>query len=129
MAGKRVLVADDSSTLRTQLQRALTEAGYEVAVASDGAEAVRLAQQSAPELAILDVEMPQLDGYGVCQEFQRMGQPWDRVPIVFLTAAHSRALEMLGRKLGAYLHKPVGTKQLLQTVAEQLEHHGAASPP
>jgi DNA-binding response OmpR family regulator len=125
MSGTRILVADDSATLRTQLRRALGEAGYEVAVASDGLEAVLLARQQPPELAILDIEMPGLDGYGVCQELQRMGEPWNRLPIVFLTASQSHALEMLGDKLGAYLHKPVGAKQLLQTVAEQLEQHVA----
>jgi DNA-binding response OmpR family regulator len=123
MSSTRILVADDSATLRTQLRRALTEAGYDVAVASDGLEAVQLARREPPELAILDIEMPGLDGYGVCQELQRMGEPWSRLPIVFLTASQSHALEMLGDKLGAYLHKPVGTKQLLQTVARQLEQH------
>jgi DNA-binding response OmpR family regulator len=75
--------------------------------------------------------MPFLDGYGVCQELKRLGEPWSQVPIIFLTALESHALELLGHELGAYLQKPVCREKLLQTVADvlpRIEAVGESSP-
>ena len=112
----KVLVVDDSRTVRTFVVRALVEAGYETVQASDGREALEAVSKERPDLAILDIQMPYLDGYGVCQEFQRMGVPYSDIPIVFLTTVDSNALELLGDELGAYLQKPVQPEQLLETV-------------
>ncbi len=118
MSPPKILVVDDSSTVRTIVTKALREAGYTVVTATDGAEAVERAREERPQLAILDIYMPFLDGYGVCQEFKNMGKPWSDLPIVFLTSVESHALELLGDKMGAYLHKPVCRDQLISTVAE-----------
>ena len=117
---RKVLVVDDSRTVRTFVARALSEAGYDTIQASDGREAVEVAGKYRPDLAVLDVQMPYLDGYGVCQEFQRMGAPYSEIPIVFLTSVDSNALELLGDELGAYLQKPVQVEQLLETVSRFL---------
>ena len=111
-----VLVADDSRTIRTQLKQILTQAGYQVTEARDGREAVDLIQENPPFLAILDIKMPELDGYGVCQELKELGEPFTQIPIVLLTSLDSHALQLLGGELGAYLRKPINQTELLETI-------------
>jgi CheY-like chemotaxis protein len=120
MSCPKILIVDDSSTVRAVLRRTLCQAGYDVVTAADGLEAIETAKTERPQLAILDVRMPFLDGYGVCQELKRMGKPWSDLPIVFLTTLESHALELLGHELGAYLQKPVCDQQLLKVVGEFL---------
>ena len=115
-----ILLADDSTTVRIMARRALTEAGYEVLTARDGVEAVELAREHRPQLAILDIIMPEMDGYAVCEEFKKMGDPWDKLPILFLTSVRSNALELLGQAFGAYLSKPVQPDLLVSMVQLQL---------
>ena len=117
MTRPRILVVDDSRTLRVQLCRTLSRAGYDVVLAADGPEALSKARESQPTLLILDIQMPDMDGYEVCQELKRMGAPWNELPIIFLTSIDSRALDLLGSEMGAYLRKPVGPDELLDTVA------------
>ncbi|GAB4154568.1 MAG: hypothetical protein Tsb009_31250 [Planctomycetaceae bacterium] len=111
-----VLVADDSRTIRTQLEQILTEAGYEVTTVGNGREAIERVEKRIPFLMVLDIDMPELDGYGVCQELQTKGQPYSQIPIVFLTTHNLQALETLGGEVGAYLRKPTNRKELLETV-------------
>lgn len=118
-----ILVADDSATVRTQVKRVLSDAGFEVVQAADGRAALELIRQQAPDLAIIDISMPAMDGYGVCQEMKRMGTPWSEVPIVLLTSCASHALELLGEQWGAYVAKPVSVTRLLEVV-ESLLHEG-----
>lgn len=112
----KILVADDSKTVRTQLRRALCEAGYTVLEATDGLEAVQLASRELPDLAILDVVMPELDGFEVCQRLKQMGAPLEGMPIVFVTKFGSRALELLGEQWGAFVEKPVSETALLRVI-------------
>eukprot|EP00913_Durusdinium_trenchii_P008782 g8248.t1 len=91
-------------------------AGFEVLSACDGREAVEMICAEHPFLAVLDINMPALDGYGVCQELKRKGEPFDRLPVIFLTTLRSRALEILGGELGAYLQKPVDPDELLEAI-------------
>jgi len=72
----KVLVVDDSRTVRTIVSRSLTSAGYEVTCATDGQEALSLLESVCPQLIVLDIEMPLMDGYDVCQAIQEMGPPW-----------------------------------------------------
>jgi DNA-binding response OmpR family regulator len=116
MGQLKILVADDSATVRTQICRALSGAGYQVLEATNGLAAVRMANSEPLLLAILDIDMPYLDGFGVCQEIKHMGPPWNEIPIVFLTASRSHALEMLGEQLGAYVQKPISPEVLLDLV-------------
>lgn len=116
-----ILVADDSATVRTQVKRVLSDAGFEVVQAANGKEALERIRQAAPDLAIVDISMPELDGYGVCQEMKRMGAPWCEVPIVLLTSCASHALELLGEQWGAYVAKPVSVTRLLEVVESLLQ--------
>jgi DNA-binding response OmpR family regulator len=126
----KVLVADDSATVRTRVGRILKDAGYEVMTASNGRDAAQLLAEELPSVAILDVGMPLLDGFGVLHETKQMGPPWDQIPIIFLTMHQSQALEMLGTKFGAYLHKPADETELLEIVNRFCLHPDdeAASP-
>ncbi len=116
----KLLVVDDSRTVRLQVERILTNAGYQVITAVNGLEAIELLRQH-PSLMVLDVNMPGLDGYGVCQQLNQLGPEFERLPIVFLTSVKSKALELLGREFGAYLNKPVREAELLDAVKSQLD--------
>lgn len=120
MSMPRLLVVDDSQTVRVQVQRILAQAGYEVITASDGNEAMELLRHQ-PQLMVLDVNMPGLDGYSVCEKLKDMGSEYQHLPIVFLTSVNSRALELLGQEFGAYLQKPVVEADLLDAVKHQLQ--------
>jgi DNA-binding response OmpR family regulator len=113
----QVLVVDDCRTVRTQLRGTLSRAGYQVHEAENGRQALVQARDVRPDVIILDIQMPEIDGYAVCQELKGMGRPWDRIPIVFLTSLDSNALNLLGDAMGAYLRKPVRADELLAAVA------------
>lgn len=121
MSSGYVLIADDSGTIRTQVARALRGAGFEVSTASDGMEAMRHLRREPPLLAVLDVQMPKLDAFRICQNLKQMGEPWNSVPIVFLSASHTHAAEQLGDEWGAYVRKPISTERLLEVVRDCLE--------
>lgn len=116
----RILVADDSRTVRTVVNRTLTLAGFDVSLARDGLEAVVLSKHKLPDLAILDIQMPGMNGYDACEEILALdrslanGRP--TLPIVFLTKETAHHLHALGSQLGAYLPKPVCSVTLLSTV-------------
>ncbi|MGB5241733.1 MAG: response regulator, partial [Prochlorococcaceae cyanobacterium] len=81
-AKETILVVDDEASIRRILDTRLSMIGYHVVTASDGIEALEAFRQSSPDLVVLDVMMPRLDGYGVCQELRKESD----VPIVMLTA-------------------------------------------
>ena len=115
----KILVVDDCKSVRVSVERLLADAGYQVITAADGFEAIEKLEHS-PDLLILDIQMPGLDGYGVCEKLQEMGSQWEKIPVVFLTSIKSKALEFLGDQYGAYLHKPVIDRQLISVVEETL---------
>jgi AmiR/NasT family two-component response regulator len=110
----RILIAEDESLIRMGLRRILEEAGYQVVAAPDGPTAVKLARQTGPDLAILDIKMPGQDGLEVarCIYTQRP------LPIVILTAYGDRELveQATNLPIMAYLIKPVKEQELLATV-------------
>jgi two-component system response regulator MprA len=111
----RILVVDDEPALRAALQRALRLEGYDVALAEDGDAALRLVQRDAPELVVLDVLMPALDGLAVCRRLRRAG---DRTPVLMLTARDAVSDRVSGLDAGAddYLVKPFALEELLARV-------------
>lgn len=111
-----VLVADDSRTVLRLTERTLQAAGYGVLLAEDGHQAIDVALAENPDLIVLDINMPGLDGYGVCHELLASGDWNKRTPFIFLTSADAPHLETLGNQLGAFLAKPTEPDALLDTV-------------
>lgn len=107
---EKVLVVDDEASIRRILDTRLSMIGYLVITASDGEEALSLFRQESPNLVILDVMMPKLDGYGVCQEIRKNSD----IPIIMLTALGDVADRITGLELGAddYVIKPFSPKEL-----------------
>ena len=112
----RILLADDSYTVRTHIEKLLTPR-FEVCLAHDGLEAIEAIRDQPPDLAILDINMPGMDGYGVCQEVRKMDFDF---PIIFLTSVRANAIRILADELGAYLTKPVTDQELFRTISEML---------
>ena len=124
-----VLVADDDADILELVQFALEDDGYEVATASDGQAALDLATELIPDLCVLDVMMPKLDGYELCRQLR--AQPDTRlVPILLLTARTHRDNVELGREVGAdeYMIKPFITEDLLRSVRSLIRDEGRIEP-
>ncbi|MDD3765979.1 MAG: response regulator transcription factor [Eubacteriales bacterium] len=107
---ERILVVDDEASIRRILETRLKMVGYEVITAADGEEAIEAFQKHNPDLIILDVMMPKLDGYGVAREVRRNSD----VPIIILTALGDVSERITGLELGAddYVVKPFSPKEL-----------------
>jgi chemosensory pili system protein ChpA (sensor histidine kinase/response regulator) len=118
-SGPKVLVVDDSLFMRRTLELQLTRAGYQVTSAKDGVEAMRMMTQDRPQVVLLDIEMPQLDGYGLLSLMR--GQPrFNTTQVAILTSRAADKFRQHAMNLGAnaYLVKPCPHDVLLQTVAE-----------
>jgi OmpR family response regulator RpaB len=107
---QKILVVDDEASIRRILETRLKIAGYNVVTAEDGEEAVELFNKTNPDLVILDVMMPKMDGYGVTREIRRVSD----VPIIILTALGDVSERITGLELGAddYVIKPFSPKEL-----------------
>jgi len=99
MGGHRILVADDSRTVALMVSHILTTAGWEVIPATDGVEAVQAAWAEGPELVLLDVHMPRLDGYQTCRLLKN-DAVLAGLPVVLMTATEARRAEFWGRRAG-----------------------------
>jgi DNA-binding response OmpR family regulator len=116
---QRILIVDDEPNIAASLEFLLQRGGYDVRVAHDGEEALAQAEAFVPELVLLDVMMPKLNGYEVCQRLRQGGR---QVKIVMLTA-RGREVDMeKGKALGAdlYVTKPFSTRELVAQVRELL---------
>ena len=109
---ERVLVVDDDPPLLRMLKRSLTAEGFEVTVAADGGAALVAAERSAPDVIVLDVAMPAIDGLSVCRRLRGRGLP---TPILMLTARDAVADRVAGLDAGAddYLVKPFAMQELI----------------
>lgn len=115
MAEARVLVVDDDPPLRRMLERTLVAEGFEVTLASDGGAALVAAERSAPDVIVLDVAMPVLDGLAVCRRLRHKGLP---TPILMLTARDAVPDRVAGLEAGAddYLVKPFAVPELIARI-------------
>ncbi len=112
---ERLLIIEDELPMRTALHDVLAAEGYRVLIAIDGETGLRRALDEKPDLILLDVMMPKLDGYAVCAELRRLSNP---VPILMLTAKGQIEDRVTGLDAGAddYLVKPFSTEELLARV-------------
>lgn len=122
----KILVADDEQAVRDSLKRSLRFNGYEVCLAQDGEEALDMIRTEEPDLTILDVMMPKLDGLGVCRTLRSSG--YDR-PVLMLTARDGISDRVAGLDAGAddYLPKPFALEELLARVRSLLRRARADS--
>jgi len=127
---KTVLVIDDEAELLKLLDYNLTKAGYLALTAKDGPAGLSLARKQVPDLVILDVMMPGMDGWEVCKALR--GDPaLAGIPILMLTAKAEEADRVLGLELGAddYVVKPFSVREVLARVKALLRRSEAASAP
>jgi len=110
----RILVVDDEPAVTDLLAYNLHKAGYEILLAADGREALRLARQSNPDLILLDLMLPEVDGLDVCRELRRTSE----VPVIMLTARGEEIDRVVGLELGAddYVSKPFSMRELLARI-------------
>jgi two-component system, OmpR family, response regulator MprA len=121
-----VLVVDDDGPLAASLRRALEYEGYRVTVAADGPAALSAADDEPPDLVVLDVMLPGIDGFGVCRTLRRNGAT---AMILMLTARDATVDRVGGLDAGAddYLAKPFAYEELLARVRALLRRGGAAA--
>lgn len=117
----KVLVVEDDQSLREVLRYNLGREGYEVVMANDGAQALEVTQREKPDLILLDILLPELDGYEVCRILRRQ----TGIPIIMLTAKNQEMDKVMGLELGAddYITKPFSLKELLARIRAQLRRH------
>jgi two-component system phosphate regulon response regulator PhoB len=121
-AKTKILVVDDEPDMLELLETNLTAAGYEVVIAADGREALEKARKAQPQLIVLDVMLPEMDGMEVCKSLR--GNPaTEAIPILMLTARAGEIDRVLGLELGAddYVTKPFSLRELILRVRKLLE--------
>ena len=121
----KILVVDDDHNISELLKLYLENDGYTVFVAHDGKEAVDTFQAKAPELVLLDIMLPKMDGWQVCREIRKSSN----VPIIMLTAKGETFDKVLGLELGAddYVTKPFDAKEVMARVKAVLRRAGGST--
>ena len=125
MTGERLLLVDDEDNLRSMLEAALRHSGFEVHPAASGREALDAVGEAKPDLNVLDVMLPDLDGFDVCARLRSQG---DRTPVLFLTARDTTEDKVRGLTMGGddYLVKPFSLDELVARIGAVLRRTGAA---
>ena len=122
---KKILIVEDEPDIQELLEAYLREAGYETAVAADGVEALSMFQERSFDLVLLDVLLPKIDGFGVCEMIRRQS----RLPVVMLTALDGEAdqLRGFGLDIDDYVTKPFSMPVLLEKIRVILRRSGNGS--
>ncbi len=121
----KVLVVDDEASIVNIISYSLKKEGYKVITASDGEEGYNLAMEEKPDLVLLDIMMPKIDGYEVCRRIRETSN----VPIIMLTARADEVDKVLGLEMGAddYVTKPFGSRELMARVKANLRRNAPKS--
>jgi DNA-binding response OmpR family regulator len=121
-----LLLVEDDPSIRMAIELALTRQGHQVATASTGEQALELWQTQRPELVVLDVMLPGIDGFEICRRIRRT----DQVPIILLTARSDDIDVVVGLESGAddYVVKPVQPRVLDARIRAVLRRHGNSAP-
>lgn len=125
MTGERVLIVEDESEFAALLETWIRRAGYETSVAADGREALRTFHETRPDLVILDVSLPAIDGWGLLERFRE----YSNVPVLMATARGAEADKVRGLRLGAddYITKPLGFPELLARIEAALRRSASSA--
>jgi two-component system OmpR family response regulator len=123
--GERLLLVDDEDNLRSMLEAALRHSGFDVTAAANGREALDAVPEAKPDLIVLDVMLPDLDGFDVCARLRSTG---DRTPVLFLTARDATEDKVRGLTMGGddYLVKPFALDELVARINAVLRRTGNA---
>jgi two-component system KDP operon response regulator KdpE len=121
----RVLVVDDEAEVRTAIRRGLELMGYEIEVASDGAEGVKKVEAWSPDVVLLDLAMPRMGGLSALEHVRT----WSKVPIIVLSVMGEEVDKVRALEAGAddYLTKPFGLQELHARIRVALRHAGTQS--
>jgi two-component system response regulator MprA len=111
---RRILLVEDDESIREFIEMALSDDGYEVAAAADGAAALELVGRWRPQLVLLDMRMPKMDGWKFSEAYRRLPEP--RPPVVVLTAARDAAQSAAEIGADDYLAKPFDLADLMRLV-------------
>jgi DNA-binding response OmpR family regulator len=124
---KTILVVDDAASVRKLLQDYLTQQGFRVLIATNGQEAIYEARRSNPDLILLDIMMPQMDGFEFLRQYRREKQ----TPVIVITAKEEETDAVLGLELGAddYVVKPFRMRELVSRVRAVLRRGEVAADP
>ena len=122
MSDPTILVAEDERDIRELISFTLQFAGFEVELVSNGVAAVEKATEVVPDLILMDVQMPEMDGYEVCRRL-KSDERTDRIPVIFITALVDEEDEAKGLGLGAvdYITKPINPELVRARVRNHLE--------
>lgn len=125
MPNEKILVVDDDSNICELLRLYLEKEGYAVKIVNDGVSAVNAFKQENPDLMILDIMLPKLDGWQVCREIRKFSDK----PIIMLTSKGETFDKVLGLELGAddYMTKPFDTKEMVARIKAVLRRTGATA--
>lgn len=122
---EKILVVDDDLNICELLRLYLTKEGYNVVIANDGVSAVTMFQEESPNLVLLDIMLPKLDGWQVCREIRKFSE----TPIIMLTAKGEVFDRVLGLELGAddYVVKPFDTKEIVARIKAVLRRSASSA--
>jgi DNA-binding response OmpR family regulator len=122
MEKKRILIVDDEVELSEMVKMRLETVGYEIISAFDGQEALDRARQDKPDLIILDLMLPKIDGYKVCRML-KFDEKYKKIPIILFSARAQEEDKKVGMQVGAdaYITKPFEPKALLAKIEELLK--------
>ena len=119
---KKILIVDDEPNIVMSLEYIFKKENFKVFIARDGAEAIEIAEDELPDIVVLDIMMPNVDGYQVLNHFKSHSN-LENVKVIFLSAKNKLSDIELGMQLGAdkYMTKPFSTKKLVKEVKQLLE--------
>lgn len=120
-AAKKILVVDDEPNIALSLEFLMKKAGFAVEVARDGREALERLERDPPDLVLLDVMIPEIDGFELCEHI-RSRPEWRHIKVVMLTARGQESERSRGLALGAdaYVTKPFSTRDLVERIKAML---------
>ena len=126
MSLEKILIVDDDTNICELLRLYIEKEGFNVVIANDGATAVKMFREQQPDLMLLDIMLPKLDGWQVCREIRKISDK----PIIMLTAKGETFDKVLGLELGAddYIVKPFDTKEVVARIKAVLRRSGTTAP-
>ena len=118
---KKILVVDDDKAVTALLGDLLTRHGYTVLVANDGLDAMVQVGGNSPDLIVIDIMMPEINGYDVCRDI-KFDKRFKHIPIIILTSREQELDPGIGKLMGIdYTHKPIDSKLLLEKIQKALK--------